>query len=160
MSRHILSVVAVRRWVALGTVVFLGIALVHPAIGQLLAPALRAPPPAPAAPPSLSLSAPPPPAPSLVTTVHRRRTGLVATGAVIFGLSWGLAVFLSAALINARAVNSGTALEYSAPVVGPLAAGPEHDKGLMAFWSATELLGVVLFGFGMKGEDVPVTARW
>jgi hypothetical protein len=156
MSRHGLLLTTVRPWVALGAIAFLATASIRPASAETRPLDLAAPPP-PSAPPALS-----PLAPAPTPTVHRRNAGFIATGAVMFGLTWGLAVLFTVAAIGSRSVQLGDALTYSVPIVGPVAEGTNHhmDMGLMVFWSATELLGVVLFGLGMKGQDVPATAHW
>jgi len=100
-------------------------------------------------------AAPAPPLP--VTTIHRRRPGLIATGAVLFGLSYGGALFLSAAMLNSRCCSGDMALDFAIPVIGPVAGGPEPDRAVMILWSGAQLLGVVLFYYGMKGEDAPAT---
>lgn len=109
---------------------------------------------APLAAPGLS---PPPPAapPRQEASIHRRRPGLITAGAIVFGLSWGGAVFLSAALINARAAPLHTALDYSIPILGPAATGPAPDERVMFVWSAAQLAGALMLIYGLKGEDVP-----
>lgn len=91
-----------------------------------------------------------------VTMVHRRRSGLVAAGAIVFGLSWGGAVFLSAAMISSRCCQRDMEVEFLVPIVGPAVASPPPDRGVMILWSAAQLSGAVMLYFGMKGEDVPV----
>ena len=88
--------------------------------------------------------------------MHRRRTGLVVAGAVIFGLSYGGAVFLSAAMINSGCCQSGMAFDFLIPILGPVAGGPAADTDVMLLWSGAQLAGAVMLYYGLKGEDVPV----
>jgi len=108
-----------------------------------------------APPPPVSASEPTPP----VTTVHRTRKGPLVGGGVLFGLSWGGAVFLSAALLNCRCMSGDRALSFSIPVFGPMVAGPQPDEPLWYLWSAAQLGSALLLGYGLKGEDVPVTGE-
>jgi hypothetical protein len=108
-------------------------------------------------PPPLQRPSPPPPALPAVTTVHRRRTGPLVGGAVLFGLTWGGAVFLSAALLHCACTHPDMALEFAVPILGPVMAGPPADGSIWYVWSAAQLGGAILLGYGLKGEDVPVT---
>lgn len=113
-----------------------------------------APPPPTAQVPSLALPAPPP-----ATTVHRRHTAPLVGGAVIFGLTWGGAVFLSAALINCRCTSRDQALGFAVPILGPVMSGPKADGNIWYLWSAAQLGGALLLGYGIKGEDVPMNGE-
>jgi hypothetical protein len=75
---------------------------------------------------------------------------------VLFGLTWGGAVFLSAALLHCACTRPDTALEFAVPVFGPIMAGPQADGSIWYVWSAAQLGGAILLGYGLKGEDVPV----
>lgn len=143
---------SVRSWVAAGVITCVVTAAVPKARADVQppdsSPAFTAP-----------ASASPPPFAPASPKVHRRRRAAVATGAVIFGLSWGLAVFLGAAMIGSGCCQRSMAIGFFAPVVGPIASGPAADQGLMLFWSAAQLGGVILFAYGMRGEDVPASAE-
>jgi hypothetical protein len=125
------------RWTAL----VIGIACVA---GATPGPALAQTRPSPA----------PAPAP---TTIHRRRPGLTAAGAVIFGLSYGGALFLSAAMLNSRCCRESMAFDFAIPIIGPVVGGPEPDRNVMILWSGAQLFGAVLLYYGIKGDDVPAT---
>jgi hypothetical protein len=95
------------------------------------------------------------PAHQQLTIVHKRRTGAIVGGAVVFGISYGLALFLSGAMFASNCCSTSMAIDFAIPVLGPAAGGPSADSGLMLFWSGAQLLGAVLLVYGIKGEDVP-----
>ena len=139
------------------------LAIVVSLIGATMTPArAESPPPDMARRGLFPVAAPaptPPPLPEAppLTTMHRKRTAPLIAGAVLFGLSWGGAVFLSAALINCRCTSGDRALSFSFPVLGPVMGGPPADGSIWYLWSAAQLGGALLLGYGIKGEDVPVT---
>jgi hypothetical protein len=151
----------VRRGVALLTLAFVASAGLRPALAETSSfgptappPELAAPIPSPPPPSTTSPQAPPRPQ---ATKVHRRRTGLVAAGAVIFGLSYGGALVLSALFINCgRCISPDNALDFAIPIIGPAAGGPSHDSDLMIAWGAAQLGGALMLIYGLKGEDVDV----
>lgn len=105
--------------------------------------------PVPVAPPPLQSRGRPE-----VKRVHRKRAGLVAAGAVVFGLSYGGALVLSGLAINSRCCDPGMAVDFAIPIVGPVAGGPSPDRNIMIAWSAAQLGGALMLVYGLKGEDV------
>lgn len=94
------------------------------------------------------------PAHRQLTMVHKRRTGGILGGAVIFGISYGIALFFSGAMLASKCCTTSMAIDFAIPVLGPVAGGPSADGGFMMFWSGAQLLGAVLLVYGIKGEDV------
>jgi len=100
--------------------------------------------------------------------VHRPRRGLLVGGLVTFGVTWGLALLVSA---SAQGDNSSGSSCYSEsckatsryfwiPVAGPIAAESAAPGGgvnmtFAALWSLAEAAGVVMTIFGIVGHDVP-----
>lgn len=144
-----------RVFVALATLFALvGNIALRPALAQTPAAGLAGPPLIPAAtvltPPTAGAPAPP-----RAVLVHQRRTGLTVGGGIIFGLSWGGAVFLSVAMLASGCCHPSNAISFSIPVLGPVAAGPMADSDVMILWSLAQLGGAVMLYYGLKGEDVP-----
>jgi hypothetical protein len=138
---------------AFGVLVFFVTTALRPALAETRLPAAA---PADAAVPSKEDAAYPQlPAHRQLTMVHKRRTGAIVSGAVIFGISYGLALVLSGAMFASNCCNTSMAIDFAIPVLGPAAGGPSADSGLMLFWSGAQLLGAVLLAYGIKGEDVP-----
>ncbi|HEY7374357.1 MAG TPA: hypothetical protein VIF57_19495 [Polyangia bacterium] len=135
---------------AFGVLVVFATTALRPAVAETRLPAAAAPPAEDAAYPQV-------PAHRQLTMVHKRRTGAILAGAVIFGISYGLALGLSGAMFASDCCNGSMAIDFAIPVIGPVAGGPSADSGLMMFWSGAQLLGAVLLGYGIKGEDVPET---
>lgn len=123
-----------------------------------------------AAPPLVSeqLAAPVPP-----RLVHRPRFAPLITGAVAFGLSYGLAVFVGwgYAVVGIDDGHDGgsQAWRLFIPLAGPLLAAPKSkDAGAdlpdlgwatYAAWSLAQVAGTASLIYGAVGHDVPRTRR-
>jgi hypothetical protein len=95
----------------------------------------------------------PPPQP---TKVHRPRRGLVAAGAITFGVSWSIAASISLLLAGCTDCNNGVNYLW-VPIAGPLMlAGNGNSDGtpVLLLWSAAQAAGVAMFAIGMAGHDV------
>jgi hypothetical protein len=134
--------------VAFGVLAFFVTTALRPAFAETHLPAAAAPPAEDAAYPQV-------PAHRQLTMVHRKRTGALVGGAVIFGISYALALGLSGAMFASDCCNRSMAIDFAIPVIGPVAGGPSADSGLMMFWSGAQLVGAIMLGYGIKGEDVP-----
>ena len=102
-----------RVFVALATLLTLvGYTALSPALAQTPAAGLAGPPLIPAAtvltPPTAGAPAPP-----KAAMVHQRRTRLMVGGGIIFGLSWGGAVFLSVAMLASGCCHTANSISYS-----------------------------------------------
>ena len=134
--------------VTLGVLAFFVTTALRPALAETRPPESAVPSKEDAAYPQI-------PAHRQLTLVHKRRTGAIVGGAVIFGVSYGLALFLSGAMFASNCCNTSMAIDFAIPVIGPAAGGPSADSGLMLFWSGAQLVGAIMLGYGIKGEDVP-----
>ena len=105
--------------------------------------------------------------------VHRPRFGPLITGAVVFGVSYGLAVFAGWAYAVAG-IDDGSndgggsdAWRLLVPLAGPLLAastdgsGDLPDLGWAKYvgWSLAQVAGTALLIYGAVGHDVPSTRR-
>jgi len=108
---------------------------------------------------------PPPPA-GPPQMVHRPRKGLLIAGIITFGVSWGLAVLVSASLSDSSSTTCTTSSCRDAadlfwiPIAGPILAdnadpGDGSGRGLAILWSLAEVAGLTMAIIGMIGHDVP-----
>jgi hypothetical protein len=96
--------------------------------------------------------------------IHRPRRGLLVGGAVTFGVTWGIAAIVSSVLVDGNSGCTGGCRDFAnvfwVPVVGPIWADARdpgsEGRGLLILWSAAELAGVIMLGFGLAGQDAPV----
>jgi len=122
------------------------------------AEAIRAAPPPAGEPPSE------PVAPRLI---HRPRLVPLITGAVVFGVSYALAVF-AAWLYAVLSIDDGNdspsqAWRLAVPLAGPLLAAssdsrtdlPDLDWATYAAWSLAQVAGTASLIYGAVGHDVP-----
>jgi hypothetical protein len=103
--------------------------------------------------------------------VHRPRFGPLITGAVVFGVSYGLAVFFGYGylLTNIDGPEDGGAQAWLLfiPLAGPLLAASNQessdipDLGWATYvgWSLAQVAGTALLIYGAVGHDVPRTRR-
>jgi hypothetical protein len=135
-------------------------------------PPESAAPPAGSAAPSPGTAAPPltpswPPQgyePPQITMVHRKRHGLIAAGAITFGISWGLMASISSILLRGSDSSCSETCRESAkliliPFVGPYL-GDAHSSGgrvnpIAIGWGVVELVGATMLVLGFVGHDVP-----
>jgi hypothetical protein len=100
--------------------------------------------------------------------VHRPRKGLLIGGLVTFGVTWGLAVYISALLNDSTATGcSSTSCNDAVdllwiPFAGPILAerSDPGDGGAMPFflmWSLAQVAGATMTIFGLVGHKVPDT---
>ncbi len=108
---------------------------------------------------------PPLPPPQLVTE-HRPRRGLVIGGAILFGVSWGIAASVSLLLSDCSSSCSTTDKNVAEvlwiPIAGPFLAGREtgsSDTPIWIAWSLAELAGATMFVIGVMGHDVTTYKR-
>ena len=121
-------------------------------------------------------AAPPPVSEQLATPVpprlvHRPRFAPMITGAVVFGLSYALAVFVGYAylLTNIDDGNEGgtQAWRLFIPLAGPLLAAskaesrdiPDLGWATYVAWSLVQVAGTASLIYGAVGHDVPSTPR-
>jgi hypothetical protein len=102
-------------------------------------------------------------------TVHRLRAGVLAAGAVTFGLSWGAAVVAAEGVLLVyadgcdRACGSPAADRMFIPIAGPLLAQSQPDartafgfpSWTYAAWSVVQAAGAAMIVVGLIGHDVP-----
>jgi hypothetical protein len=101
---------------------------------------------------------------------RRPYRGLVVAGALAFGVTWGIAVLVSAVLLDTSDGNdtgcAGTCHDRAAvlwiPVAGPTIADrrdPSREEAghrTSLLWSAAQLAGVTMLAVGLYGHEVPV----
>ena len=86
--------------------------------------------------------------------MHRPRRGLVISGAITFGFSWGIAASIS---LVCRGSCSAGADYLWIPIAGPLVVSSNDiaaTDGFFYLWSAAQAAGVVMFIVGLIGHDV------
>jgi hypothetical protein len=102
-------------------------------------------------------------------TVHQLRTGMLAAGAVTFGLSWAAAAVAGEAVLVVtadgcdRACGSPAADRMFIPIAGPLLAGSQPGaRTAFGFptwsyytWSVVEAVGAAMMVAGLIGHEVP-----
>ena len=99
-------------------------------------------------------------------TEHRPRRGLVIGGAVLFGVSWGIAASVSLLLGDCSGCSS-TSNNMSevlwTPIAGPVLAGARdsgsNDTAVWIMWSVAQLAGATMFVIGVMGHDVTTYKR-
>jgi hypothetical protein len=121
-------------------------------------------------------AAPPPVSEQLATPVpprlvHRPRLAPLIGGAVVFGVTYGLAVF-AAWLYTVVSIDDGNdggsqTWRLLIPLAGPLLAASKGGTGDLpdlgwaryAAWSVLQVAGTASLIYGAVGEDVPSTRR-
>ena len=114
------------------------------------------PPPSPMPPPAYVLPGPQP-------MVHTVRKGLVVGGSITFGVSWGLAVVVSAAIADAQDCSDCGKVSKVLwiPVAGPVIAdavdnsSASQEHFFLGAWALTQAAGIAMFIVGIVGHDVP-----
>jgi hypothetical protein len=100
--------------------------------------------------------------PRQLVTEHRPRRGLVIGGAVLFGVTWGLAASISLLATDGSLCSTANCRDMMEvlwiPIAGPALAGA-RDSGsdgtaTWILWSVAELAGVTMFVIGVIGHDV------
>jgi hypothetical protein len=102
-------------------------------------------------------------------TVHVINNGLVISGAIIFAISWGLAVEVSINLGDNEcsycSEDKKVANVIWIPIAGPIIAGAvddENDTGLslaLDAWSIVQAAGLTMAIIGLVGRNVPTDRR-
>jgi hypothetical protein len=97
--------------------------------------------------------------------VHRPRLGPLVTGAVVFGVSYALAVFFAWAYLVTCIDNDDPGCGSHAkflfvPLAGPLLTGfndksPDFAWATYAAWSLVQVVGTASLIYGAVGHDVP-----
>jgi hypothetical protein len=110
------------------------------------------------------------PGPAEPNRVHRPRLAPLITGAVAFGVSYGLAVFAAWAytVVSIDGPEDGSQpWRLLVPLAGPVLAASEDDSGTSRdfgwaaaiAWSVVQVAGTALLIYGAVGHDVPARRR-